>query len=153
MDIQIRQAAIRDMEPCATILSTWIEETHWMPRIHTLKDMIQHYKENVFKDRRVVVAQVAQKIVAFMAISTDQFITALYIERSFRGMGLGAKLIERAKADMPSGIRLWTFQHNMAAQKFYKQHGFVEIARTGGDNEEKLPDILFEWLPDLKGAA
>lgn len=30
---------------------------------------------------------------------------------------------------------------------FYERHGFVEVRRTPGDNEEGEPDILYRWQP------
>jgi hypothetical protein len=43
-------------------------------------------------------------------------------------------------------VRLWTFQKNAAAIRFYLAHGFREVERTDGSrNEEREPDILLEW--------
>ncbi|MCF8469656.1 MAG: hypothetical protein K9G30_02600 [Parvibaculum sp.] len=50
---------------------------------------------------------------------------------------------------MPQGFSLWTFQANLGARRFYERHGLNEARRTGGtENEEKLPDILYEWHGD-----
>jgi len=44
-----------------------------------------------------------------------------------------------------SPIRLYTFQANGGARRFYERHGFQPVAFSGGrDNEECCPDILFE---------
>ncbi len=32
-----------------------------------------------------------------------------------------------------------------ALHRFYEAHGFVEVDRTEGDNEEGQPDILYCW--------
>ena len=45
----------------------------------------------------------------------------------------------------PAGLRLWTFESNLGAQRFYERHGFRPIERTAGDNEEGAPDILYVW--------
>jgi GNAT superfamily N-acetyltransferase len=42
-------------------------------------------------------------------------------------------------------LRLWTFESNLGAQRFYERHGFRPIERTAGDNEEGAPDILYIW--------
>ncbi len=35
---------------------------------------------------------------------------------------------------------------NRGAQRFYERHGFVEIGRTDGtDNEERAPDIQYAY--------
>jgi Uma2 family endonuclease len=43
-------------------------------------------------------------------------------------------------------LRLWTFQRNAAARAFYQAHGFVAQRMTGGDNEEREPDVLYRWV-------
>ena len=37
---------------------------------------------------------------------------------------------------------------NTDARRFYEREGFVEAKRSDGDNEEKLPDILYAWQGD-----
>jgi hypothetical protein len=42
-------------------------------------------------------------------------------------------------------IRLYTFQANAGARRFYERHGFVPIEFTDGQaNEERCPDVLYE---------
>jgi ribosomal protein S18 acetylase RimI-like enzyme len=54
-------------------------------------------------------------------------------------------LIELAKRERPKGLRLWTFESNFRAQRFYERHDFRARDRTAGDNEEGAPDILYVW--------
>jgi ribosomal protein S18 acetylase RimI-like enzyme len=55
-------------------------------------------------------------------------------------------LVARAKDELGSPIRLYTFQANHAAIRFYERHGFRPIRfGDGTDNEEKAPDVLMEW--------
>jgi ribosomal protein S18 acetylase RimI-like enzyme len=55
-------------------------------------------------------------------------------------------MLSVAKRERPRGLRLWTFASNTPAQRFYERHGFVEMDRTDGqDNEERAPDILYTW--------
>jgi len=43
-------------------------------------------------------------------------------------------------------LQLWTFQRNTAAIAFYEKNGFRTVRKTdGATNEEREPDILFEW--------
>jgi ribosomal protein S18 acetylase RimI-like enzyme len=72
-------------------------------------------------------------------------VTALYVEQASRSRGIGGLLLERAKRELSPEVSLYVFQVNVGAQKFYARHGFVEINRTSGDNDENLPDILMEW--------
>lgn len=50
-----------------------------------------------------------------------------------------------AKRQRPSALRLWTFEANVRARRFYERHGFVATGSTAGDNEEGAPDVLYEW--------
>jgi ribosomal protein S18 acetylase RimI-like enzyme len=62
------------------------------------------------------------------------------------GRGIGSKLLEQAKAELGSPIRLYTFQANLDAIRFYERHGFKAIKYgDGSGNEENCPDILYEW--------
>ena len=60
--------------------------------------------------------------------------------------GSAARLLAVAKRERPHGLRLWTFASNTGAQRFYERHGFVEVRRTDGrDNEERAPDVLYAY--------
>ena len=48
---------------------------------------------------------------------------------------------------VPTGLKLWTFQNNLGARRFYEERGFIAIAMTNGDNEEQAPDVCYEWRP------
>ncbi len=63
-------------------------------------------------------------------------------------MGIGGALLDHAMRQRPDGLKLWTFQSNLDARRFYENHGFVAIATTTGDNEEHTPDVCYEWRPD-----
>jgi GNAT superfamily N-acetyltransferase len=114
-------------------------------RIAQHDDVVRHYRETVYAQCQVFVAERQGEVGAFLALSDQDFVTALYADRSCRGLGLGTHLIERAKQSRPDGLSLWTFVANEDAQRFYRRQGFVEERRTAGDNEETLPDILLRW--------
>ena len=45
-------------------------------------------------------------------------------------------------------ITFWVFQQNARARRFYERHGCRAIEFTDGAfNEEKTPDVLYEWHP------
>ncbi len=62
--------------------------------------------------------------------------------------GIGSELFEKATARRPGGFRLWVFQRNKGARRFYEHHGcrLVELG-DGSGNEEREPDALYEWAP------
>ena len=79
---------------------------------------------------------------AYIAMSENNFVTSLFCASP--GQGHGKRLLDHAKAHR-SKLQLWTFVANTGAQRFYSREGFTEVERSDGDNEEKLPDILYRW--------
>jgi chorismate mutase len=62
------------------------------------------------------------------------------------GHGVGAALLDVAKAQRGDGFCLWVFETNDAARRFYRRHGLVELERTDGStNEERVPDVRMAW--------
>lgn len=146
---EIRNANRVDMARCGEILNDWIDETPWMPRVHSHEDVVRYHREFVYENRDVLVAETDDnEIHGFAATSTDAFVTGFYLATKARNKGLGQLMLERIKEENPAGLSLWTFVANSGAQNFYKRDGFKEVRRTDGDNEENLPDILFAWKPD-----
>lgn len=140
-----RPATHGDMSACTDILNRWIDATPWMPRIHDHADVARYYRETVFPERTVIVAERDSRIAGFMALSSDHYVTALYIDTPDRGVGVGRDLLGTAKTLSPQELNLWTFVANDKAQRFYERQGFSAVRRTDGDNEESLPDILYHW--------
>jgi ribosomal protein S18 acetylase RimI-like enzyme len=143
--VTLRSARSQDMVTCATILNRWIDATDWMPRIHAAESVVKHYQTEVIANRQTIVAMGNTVVLGFLTLTKDGFITALYVDERSRNQGIGSMLLERAKRELTPEINLYSFEANTAAQRFFARHGFVEVNRTTGDNEEGLPDILLEW--------
>ena len=98
----------------------------------------------------MLVAEADGAPVGFVAMAHGNFVEHLYIHPDHQRRGIGSALLERAKERMPDGFRLWTFQQNTAARSFYERHGLHAIELTdGGGNEERTPDVLYEWRSEL----
>jgi ribosomal protein S18 acetylase RimI-like enzyme len=106
-------------------------------------------RDILIPESQVTVVERDNKIIGMMALSTTEetgWIDQLYLHPDAVGQEIGTKLIERAKAELGSPIRLYTFQENQGAIRFYERHGFKAIQyRDGSENEEKCPDVLYEW--------
>jgi ribosomal protein S18 acetylase RimI-like enzyme len=100
-------------------------------------------------DHHVIVVEQNSRIIGMMALSKIEgtgWINQLYLHPDAVEQGVGTKLIERAKAKLGSPIRLYTFQENQGAIRFYERHGFKAIQYSdGSENEENCPDILYKW--------
>ena len=93
----------------------------------------------------VWVAEVPGRAVVGLLVLDADWLDQLYVEPELTGRGIGRELLEVAKRERPRGLRLWTFEANAGARRFYERHGFVAGDRTDGDNEEGAPDILYAW--------
>lgn len=138
----LRPATPLDVGRVGAILSSWIDETPWIPRIHTRAEDIAHAAMMV--DRGWVTVSASPNITGFLARNSDD-IHALYIAPDARGQGIGSQLLTDAM-QREDHLTLWTFQHNIRAQAFYERHGFAPVERTdGARNDEGLPDIRYHW--------
>lgn len=138
----LRPATPLDAGRVGAILSAWIDETPWMPRVHTRAEDIAH--ADMMVARGWVTVSENETITGFLARDKDD-IHALYIAPTARGQGIGSQLLGDAMLHEDK-LTLWTFQANTRAQTFYKRHGFSEVDRTdGAANDEGLPDIRYQW--------
>jgi GNAT superfamily N-acetyltransferase len=73
----------------------------------------------------------------------------LYVARDRTGQGLGSQLLAFALAQRQGrAVRLYTFQANTGARRFYERNGFRAIAFSDGrDNMERCPDVLYALPP------
>ena len=111
------------------------EETHlWM-------------REVVFPRRSIRIAQFGNDIVGFAA-RDGAWLEHLYVKVGWSGRGIGRQLLDvmlsEARAVTPV-LRLYTFQCNEGARRFYERNGFTAVAfGDGSGNEEGEPDIRYE---------
>ena len=82
--------------------------------------------------------------------ATPESISQLYVHVDHQGKGVGSMLVGIAKQHSHGRLRLFTFEANKNAQRFYERHGFEVVAR-GFEKEWQLADIEYEW--SAAGAA
>lgn len=142
MTATITNARPDDAAEMGRILSDWIEQTPWMPRLHSRAGDVAFCAGLI--DRCEVLVLRAPSVAGFLA-RQDAEIDALYLAADARRQGHGRALIGTVKRQCKE-LRLWTFQANLSAIRFYEAQGFVEIERTeGSGNDESLPDIRLQW--------
>ena len=86
------------------------------------------------------------------AAAREDWLDHLYVSPRNQSTGVGSALLEAARRGR-SELRLWTFQRNALARRFYERRGFKAVRETDGSgNEEREPDVLYEWraLTDLR---
>jgi ribosomal protein S18 acetylase RimI-like enzyme len=113
--------------------------------IHTDEETRRWMAQRVVRQTELWIAETRDGEVVGMLVLDDDWVDQLYVEPALTGHGIGSELIAVAKRERPHGLRLWTFESNLAAQRFYERHGFDARDRTADDNEEGAPDMLYVW--------
>ena len=146
----IRRATADDAAPAAEV---YIAARHHAvpaipPMAHPDDAVRVYWTEVLIPTNEVWVAENDNgTIVAVMALEED-WLDQLYVAPGWTGRGIGERLLDVAKEQRPGGLQLWAFQTNVDAHRFYERHGFVEVERTdGSDNEEQSPDVRYRWTP------
>lgn len=130
------------------VVSLWrdsMQEAIGIPPVHTFESQAFFLNHILPESHKIYVAlsNETRLPVAFVAIN-DSEINQLYVHRKFQSMGIGSQLLAMAKQQSSGRLSLRTFENNIRAQQFYERHGFVAICGDA-ENEEGLPDILYEW--------
>jgi len=112
-------------------------------------DDTRHWVRNVLvPSGGVTVACEGEAMVGVVAVSQEAeagWIHQLYLSPTHVGRGLGSRLIDHALQQLARPVRLYTFQANAGARRFYERHGFRAIAFSDGStNDERCPDVLYE---------
>jgi ribosomal protein S18 acetylase RimI-like enzyme len=145
--LEPRRATADDMPAVAALhrLSFFHAMPH-MPVLHTPDEDLAFYLNVVLPRAEIWIIEQNGRVAGFIAFREGQ-IDHLYVHPEHMGRGLGSLLLKLAMArEIGNEVRLWTFQCNTNAQRFYERHGFrVERDTDGADNEESQPDLLYVW--------
>jgi putative acetyltransferase len=141
----LRRARLDDLPATARIhRAAFFGAMPHMPVLHTPDEDLDFHSKIVFPHNEMWVAEHADAVVGFIAFRPD-WVELLYIHPQHQGCGFGRSLLAVAQASNDS-LRLWTFQANLRARRFYEKHGFrIERETDGAGNEERQPDILYFW--------
>jgi GNAT superfamily N-acetyltransferase len=113
--------------------------------VHDDDDVRSYFASHIAEDCELWVAEHAGALAGILVLD-GAVVDQLYVEPGLTGRGVGSALLDVAKRERPQGLQLWAFQSNTGARRFYERHGFVEVRRTDGrDNEERAPDVLYAY--------
>jgi len=149
MNPTLRQAAAADAARVARLLiDARARSMSYAPSTHSNDEVIAWVAARLVPSRGVVVAEVQGSVAGAMHTERKDgtsWITQLAVDPELVGKGIGSLLLAHAVRTMLPPIRLWTFQANLDARRFYGRRGFVAIEfRDGHTNEERRPDVLYE---------
>jgi len=112
--------------------------------MHSIESHVYFLNHILLEQFQIDVALIDDKVVGMVAFNETE-ISQLYIHIDYQGLGLGQILLDKVKEQSSGRLTLYTFEVNKNAQRFYEKNGFKIIGR-GHENEENLPDILYEWI-------
>ena len=148
--LDFRVATLRDADSVADVyLRSRKELVACAPLAHSDEAVRDWIRRHLIPAGSTTVAVVDGLVVGFLAVSRahdSSWIEQLYLLPAWVGRGIGTQLLELARSQLPPPIRLYTFQCNERARRFYERHGFKVMSFSDGSrNEEQCPDILYEW--------
>jgi ribosomal protein S18 acetylase RimI-like enzyme len=115
----------------------------YLPRLHTVEETKGFFRK-VVATRNVLLAKTGGILIAYCAYG-DGWIEHLYVHPDYQRLKVGWALLEKTMAHQQA-LRLWVFQRNRDAIRFYEKAGFRLVRETdGADNEEHEPDALYVW--------
>lgn len=152
--MRLRRARVDDAEPLATLwVDTHMRHLSFLPPPPRDK-IVAMLRDDVLPAGRSWLLDTAEASAprALLTLSAPDnkvaWIRHLYAAPDAVGQGLGTRLLAFALATEQRrgrAVRLWTFQANAAARRFYERAGFLPIKFTDGrDNIERCPDVLYE---------
>jgi len=147
----IRRATADDADVIADVFTPSFRGLTFLPSLHAGEQDRAWIRSIVLPRHEVWVAEENGRVVGFTALSQD-VLDHMYVHPDEQGRGVGTALLDLATRRRPEGFRLWVFQRNEGARRFYERHGCRLVELTDGSgNEEREPDALYEWRPDAAG--
>jgi len=137
----IRRATADDVEEVFAIFDASFGLLDFLPQLHTPEEGLAFVGRCVRDDETYLLRR-------GFAILHGDWLSHLYVHPDEIGTGVGHELFEYVKTLRPEGFQFWVFQQNERARRFYEAHGAVAVEFTDGEaNEEKTPDVRYEWKP------
>jgi putative acetyltransferase len=145
----IRRARPEDAEAVVSIFrESRAEAMPWLPVLHTREQDVAFFHRALAGEAHVF--ELNSAVAGFIVLRAD-LLDALYVAPGLQGRGVGSALFRWAQEARPGGFRLWVFQENRGARRFYEVRGCRLIRETDGEgNQERTPDALYEWAPGAK---
>jgi GNAT superfamily N-acetyltransferase len=149
MSVTLRPATAADAPRVAGLLiDTRSAFMPYAPSAHPDEELRAWVAGSLVPSGGVTVAERHGQVVAAMATEQSgafSWVTQMAVDPALVGQGIGSLLLAQAIRTLALPIRLYTFQANAGARRFYERHGFQPIQFTDGrGNEEQCPDVLYE---------
>jgi len=146
--VAFRRASVADAAEVATVyIASRRGAAAYLPTVHSDAEIRAWVVDYMVPKRETWVAEDTGRIVAVLVLDGDE-VDQFYVAPAEQRRGVGDAMLAHAKQLRPAGLRLYTFQRNAPARRFYEARGFVaKEFNDGSRNEEREPDVLYEWTP------
>lgn len=146
----LRSASVQDAVDVVRVLrASRLRFLPFAAPAHSERQHVEWARNILIPAGGVTVATIGDRIVGVLAVRCADgahWIDQLYVEPEYCGRGVGSLLME-VVLSLGRPIRLYTFQQNGEARRFYERFGFVPVGWSGGtENEENCPDVLYELV-------
>jgi len=139
MRLPIRLARSNDAAACAAIVNGWIDETQWLPRVHSREAIADMIAAGI-PIREFWVA--GDPVVGYLSFNIENSqVMGLYASQ--RGNGAGKALMDRVKEGR-RWIQLWTHMANDRAHSFYQREGFRDTGERR-DGADGISEMRMVW--------
>jgi GNAT superfamily N-acetyltransferase len=148
MAIFFRRATSADAPEVATLyIASRRGAAEYLPTVGTDAEIRAFVVERMVPERETWVAEDTGRIVAVLVLEGDE-VDQFYVAPVEQRRGVGDAMLAHAKRLRPAGLRLFAFQRNAPARRFYEARGFVAKKFTdGATNMEREADVMYEWTP------
>ncbi|WP_336491561.1 GNAT family N-acetyltransferase [Methylobacterium nigriterrae] len=80
----------------------------------------------LLRHSEALLAEIEGKVIGFIAVDDEGYISALYVDRPHAGRGVGSALLQAAQ-DHHDSLGLHVFAENISAVQFYRARGFAVV--------------------------
>jgi GNAT superfamily N-acetyltransferase len=146
--VTFRRASSADAGQVATVyIASRRGAEAYLPTVGTDAEIRAFVVDRMVPEQETWVAEVSGRIVAVLVLGHEE-LEQFYVAFGEQRRGVGDAMLAHAKRLRPAGLRLWTFQRNAPARRFYEARGFVAIKFTDGATcMEREADVLYQWTP------
>lgn len=154
MSAILRSAKVEDAADVVRVLrASRLRFLPYAPPVHSEAEDLDWTRHSLIPSGGVTIATVDDNVIGVLAVSradSANWIDQMYIRPEYCGRGVGSQLMRAALSSLSRPIRLYTFQQNGRARRFYERFGFSAIEwGDGSRNEEGCPDVLYELVDDI----
>lgn len=112
----------------------FIDKSYWKKNFEMVKNALPQAEIYIYEENN--------NIMGFVGL-VENYIAGIFVEKNFRGKGIGKKLLDYAKS-IKNNLTLNVYEKNIDAGKFYKREGFT-VEKFGIDKSTDEKEFMMSW--------